>query len=106
MTVKTITDGDFKNKIENSDKTVIVSFSANQSAPSGMIESSLNAAATEFADQAEIYRMDTDSNFVTPTAYKIVSVPTLLIFKKGRLLSSYVGAASKTTIRQLLAVSL
>ncbi len=106
MSIKPITEGDLKSKIENSDKIVMISFSANQSAPSRLIESLLNAAAAEFADQAEIYRMDPDSNFVTPTAYKIISVPTLLIFKKGRLLSSYVGAASKGTIRKLLAVSL
>lgn len=106
MSVKMITDDDFKSKVENSDKTVMVSFRANRSAPNRMIETTLNAAAAEYADKAEIYQMDADGNLDAAAAYRIKSVPTLLIFKKGKLLSSYVGAVSKATISQLLAVSL
>jgi len=104
--IKTITDNDFKSKVENTDKTVLIGFWSRCSAASRTFEPSLSAAAAELADQAEIYKMDADSNFATTAAYKIAVVPTLLIFKKGKLLSSYVGAVSKGTISQLLAVSL
>lgn len=101
MSIRAITDSEFKSKIENSDKTVLIGFSASRST-----EPSWCAAASEYADRAEIYRMDALDNAETLATYQISSVPTLLIFKKGKLLSSYVGAASKCTISQLLAVSL
>lgn len=81
--VKTISNSEFKSKIENFDKTVLISFLADKSAPSRMIEPSLCAVAKKFAAQADIYKMDTDTNSDTPAAYRIKSVPTLLIFKKG-----------------------
>lgn len=104
--VKTITDSEFKSKVENSDKTVLISFWANWSAPSRMIEPSLNAAATEYDGKAEIYKMDTDSNQTTAMYFQINGLPTLLVFKKGKLYNSHVGAASKATISQMLAGSI
>ncbi|MCY7346452.1 MAG: thioredoxin [Pyrinomonadaceae bacterium] len=102
--IKSIGDADFKTKITGSEKAVLVNFWANWSAPSKMMMPSLEAVAAECREVA-VYKLDTDQNASVSNQYGVMSLPTLLIFKKGELVNSLVGAATKAAIKNMVAAA-
>lgn len=99
--VKTVGDADFKTKVKDSSKPVLVSFWANWSAPSKMIMPTLETIASE-CPGVEIYKLDTDQNTSVMTEQNVTSLPTLLMFKKGDLVDKVIGAATKATIKNMV----
>ncbi|GAA4453672.1 thioredoxin [Nibrella saemangeumensis] len=103
MISKTIeaTDANFTNLI-NSDKPVLVDFSAEWCGPCRLVSPLVDQLAHEYADQAVVAKMDIDQNAHTPSLYKIRSAPTLLFFKNGQLIDKVVGAVPKAVLEQKL----
>ena len=54
------------------------------------------------ADKINVAKMDIDSSPVTPTKFDVRSIPTLLLFYKGKVIGQLVGAVPKTKIEQLI----
>lgn len=99
--IKPVGDADFKTKVISSDKAVLVSFWANWSAPSKLVMPSLKAAAAE-CRAVEVFKLDMDQNTTVPTEYRVMNLPTLLMFKKGEPVSSIVGVATKAAIKNMI----
>ncbi|SEL97809.1 thioredoxin [Stigmatella aurantiaca] len=89
--VLNIGDGNFTKEVIESDKPVLVDFWASWCAPCRAIAPAIDALADQYKDQVKVAKMDVDSNQETPQKYGIRSIPTLLIFKGGKVVEQIVG---------------
>jgi thioredoxin 1 len=98
-----LTDATFAQTIRTSKVPVLVDFWAVWCGPCKMIAPHVAAMAQEFAGRALVAKMNVDENPNTAGQYGIMSIPTLLIFKDGRVVDQIVGAQPGNVLRQRLA---
>jgi thioredoxin-like negative regulator of GroEL len=67
-----------------------------------MVAPILDQLAREYAGQAKIAKLNVDQNPMTAARYQVMSIPTLLFFKNGRLINTLPGAHQKPVIEQQL----
>jgi thioredoxin 1 len=97
-----VTDKSFEQEVLQSDRPVLVDFWAAWCGPCRMIAPTVEALATEYAGKAKVAKVNVDENSSTPSQYNVRGIPTLLLFKDGRVQEQIVGAASRETIENLL----
>lgn len=98
----TITDANFKEEVENSQRTVLLDLWATWCPPCKMIAPIINQLARELAGKAVVGKLDVDENSATAGRFRVQSIPTLLILKKGKEVGRVVGVQSKEAILQSL----
>jgi len=100
--VLNIKDGDFKKEVLESKEPVLVDFWATWCAPCRAIAPSIDALATQYKGKAKVAKINIDENQGTPQTYGIRSIPTLLVFKDGKVVEQIVGSANKARIEDAL----
>ncbi len=96
----TLTDANFQQVVLNSDIPVLVDFWAQWCGPCHMIAPTVEALAKEFAGRLLVGKLNVDENPHTAARYGIMSIPTLLVFKHGRVVDQIVGALPAPALRQ------
>lgn len=91
--IKILTDANFQAEVMNSDKPTLVDFWATWCAPCRAIAPHVEKLAESFADKLNVGKLDIDGSPKVPTSYDVRSIPTLLIFHKGKVVGQLVGAA-------------
>jgi thioredoxin 1 len=89
--VQPVTDGEFENVVLKSDVPVLVDFWATWCPPCRMIAPIVEQIHAEFGDRVKVLKMDTDENPSTAISLGIASIPTVIIFKDGKLAERTVG---------------
>ncbi len=97
-----LTDATFENEVLKSDVPVLVDFYADWCGPCKMIAPSIEQLATEYDGKAKVVKLDVDANGATAQNYRVMSIPTLLIFKGGQVVDTIVGAVPKATLAEKL----
>ncbi len=97
-----ITDATFVDEVLMSQTPVLVDFWAEWCGPCLRVEPVLNEIAREMGDRVKIVKMDIDENPNTARDYRVLSVPTLTVFKGGQPISSVAGARPKSDLVRLL----
>ena len=102
----TIDDSNFDQTVLKSDKLVLVDFWAPWCHPCVMVAPILDELAEEYSGRVSIVRIDVDQNPKTAARYHIMSIPTLLLFKKGEPVSHTVGFRPKEELKRSLDAAL
>jgi thioredoxin 1 len=98
-----ITDSGFEQEVLNSDVPVLVDFWAPWCGPCKAMSPTVDAVASELAGKIKIGKMNTDDNPATPMRYQVRGIPTLLLFKGGKVIDQRVGAMPKAELLKMLA---
>lgn len=98
MVVPQVADDSFHNEVIESTCPVLVDFWAPWCGPCRMISSVVDEIADEYLDIVKVVKMNTDENPSTATEYGIRSIPTLMLFIKGKKVDTVIGAVPKTTL--------
>ncbi|MBU1998921.1 MAG: thioredoxin [Candidatus Omnitrophota bacterium] len=100
MSLFNFTDSNFKKEVLESDLPVVVDFWALWCMPCKMIAPALEELAKEFQHKVKVGKLDIDANPRVPGQFGVMSIPTLMFFYKGKVLSQAVGALSKAELRK------
>lgn len=97
-----LTDDNFEQEVLNSDLPVLVDFWASWCGPCKMVSPIVDELAKEYAGKLKVGKMNVESNGKTPVKYGIMSIPSLLFFKKGQVMEQIVGVAPKKSFVEKL----
>lgn len=101
-----ITDANFAAEVEQSNIPVLVDFWAVWCGPCKMIAPIVEELAGEYEGKVKIGKLDVDNNPNVAMKFGIRSIPTLLVFKDGKVVDQIVGAVPKPQIVQKLEAQL
>lgn len=104
--IKILTDDNFASEVLNSDRPTLVDFWATWCAPCRAIAPHVEGIAKAMGDRLNVGKMDIDSSPKIPTQYDVRSIPTLLLFKDGKVVGQLVGAVPKVRIEEFVRKSL
>jgi thioredoxin 1 len=90
------------NELIQSDKPVLVDFYATWCGPCKTMAPMLEELAGKVGDRAKIIKVDIDKNQQAANTYNIQSVPTLMIFKKGKILWRQSGVVPTNQLEKML----
>jgi thioredoxin 1 len=93
--VKELTDANFEAEVLKSDVPTLVDFWAVWCGPCKQIAPTIDALADAYQGKLKVAKMDVDHHQIVPQQYGVRSIPTLLIFKGGRVVGQLVGAQSR-----------
>jgi thioredoxin 1 len=98
----TITDSNFDSEVLKSSEPVLIDFWATWCGPCRAIAPVVEQLAGEYSGKVKVGKVNIDENPRTPTQYDVRSIPTLLVFKGGKVVGQIVGAVPKPKIEELL----
>jgi thioredoxin 1 len=81
---------------------ILVDFWAEWCGPCKMIGPVVEEIASEFEGKVQVAKLDVDENQNTASNYKVVSIPTLILFKEGKEMERSIGYKNKDELRRLL----
>tara|TARA_B100001093_G_scaffold287794_1_gene274947 strand:- start:511 stop:837 length:327 start_codon:yes stop_codon:yes gene_type:complete len=93
-----LTDSEFEAQVIKSEKPVLVDYWAEWCGPCKMIGPVLEEVAEDLSDKVLIGKLNVDENSQTPPKYGIRGIPTLMLFKNGKVVGTQVGAISKNDL--------
>lgn len=99
--VKKIANNDMTEVL--AEKVALVDFSATWCGPCQMLAPVVDALAEELEGQVAVYNVDVDANSDLAMQYRVMSVPSLLLFKDGQVAGQTVGYRSADEIKAFIA---
>ncbi|MGK5636906.1 thioredoxin family protein [Streptomyces sp. URMC 126] len=104
--VTPVTDATFHDEVLASDVPVLVEFTADWCGPCRQIAPALAELAASEAGRLKVVALDVDVNPATAAAYRVLSAPTLTLFRSGEPVLTVVGARPLRRLRQELSAEL
>ena len=98
MAAINVTDDEFDNVIATSDVPVVVDFWAEWCGPCKQMAPHLEAVSVDMAGKVKVAKINVDENPMVASKYGIRGMPTLMVFKDGKVAATHLGAMSKQAI--------
>lgn len=93
------TDNNFQKEVIDNDETpTLVDFTAVWCGPCRVVAPTVDALADEYKGKLKVGKLDIDHNQITAQKWQIRSVPTLMVFKGGRVVETIIGAQPRAKI--------
>ena len=102
MSTQKVTDDSFANDVLQAQGPVVVDFWAEWCGPCKQIGPALEELSNELSGQVQIMKLNIDDNPKTPITYNVRGIPTLIVFKDGKVAATRVGATTKSKIAEWL----
>lgn len=96
------TDSNFNQEALKSDIPVMVDFYADWCGPCKMIAPVIDELATEYEGKIKIGKLDTDANRAISSEFNVMSIPTIVFIKDGKVVDTAVGVLPKATLEEKL----
>lgn len=93
-----ISDNDFDIKVKNHKGVSVIDFWAPWCGPCLMLGPILEEVATIIGNEVQFFKMNVELNPVVPSAFSVVSIPTLILIKDGQLQDQIVGVRPKESL--------
>lgn len=95
----TVTDQDFDQQVLKTDKPVLVDFWAEWCGPCRMQNPILEDLDKALGDKGVIAKMNVDEQPTVPQKFGVMSIPTLVLFKDGKIIKQWIGVQSGETLK-------
>lgn len=102
MSVKTLTNDNFKSEVLESGLPVLVDFWASWCGPCRMVSPIVDEIAEEAGDKFKVGKINVDEQPELASQFNVMSIPTLIVFKNGAAYKTSVGVRSKADILAML----
>lgn len=100
--VLTITGENFESEVANSDRPVLVDFWAPWCGPCRMIAPIIDELAGEYERKVKVGKVNVDECQELAAKFKIMSIPSILIFKNGQVVEKAVGLRTKNDLEEMI----
>ncbi len=97
-----LTTQNFENEVLKSDKPVLVDFWATWCGPCRMIAPILEEIAEENANKIKVGKVNVDEQQALATAFRIENIPTIMVFRDGKITATAIGYQSKEQLEKLI----
>jgi thioredoxin 1 len=98
----TLTNTNFDAEVKNADNPLLVDFWAEWCGPCRMVAPVLEKLAEEYDGKLRIGKVNVDEQSGLATRYGIQSIPTLLIFKGGKVVEQFIGATTRDVLARMI----
>jgi thioredoxin 1 len=98
----TLSNDNFDEEVIKSEKVVLVDLWAPWCGPCKMIGPVVEQVAEEYKDKIKVGKLNVDDNQAIAGQYNVSSIPTLLLFKGGKVVSSHVGVMFKPAMFEMI----
>lgn len=100
--VVVLTNDNWKQEVMEAEGPVLVDFWAEWCPPCRMIGPAIDALATAYTGRAKVGKLNIDENPELAHAFGVSSIPTLLVFRAGKVVDTQIGAVPQTFIARML----
>lgn len=97
-----LNESNFNEEIMNTEELVLVDFFATWCGPCKMLSPIISEIANEYSNSVKVCKVNVDENRDLALKYNIMSVPTLIFFKKGNIVKSSAGFCSKSELDSII----
>lgn len=98
----TATDGNFEDEVLKSDKPVLVDFWASWCGPCIALGPIVEEIASKFKDSLKVMKLNVDDNQKTAVNYSVRGIPTVILFKEGKVVDTLVGLVPKIRLEDFV----
>lgn len=102
MSVLKINEGNFGEEVLKSEKMVLVDFYADWCGPCRMMSPIIDEIAEELKESVKVGKINVDENQELAIKYDVMSIPTIIIFKNGMPVKTFLGVTDKNEILENL----
>jgi len=97
-----LTTSNFDDETKKADAPILVDFWAEWCGPCRMVAPVLEQLAKDYAGKARVGKVNVDEHSAIAARFGVQSIPTLLLFKQGKVVEQYIGATSKDVLAKIL----
>jgi thioredoxin 1 len=100
--ITVLTDENFEQEVVQSDEMVVIDFWAPWCGPCKAIAPIMEAFSEEYAGKVKFAKLNVDENNDSAVKFGIRSIPTIMIFREGKVMDQIVGAVPRDSIKKLI----
>lgn len=93
-----ISDKEFEQKVVKSSVPVLIDFWAPWCVPCKMVAPVIEKLSKKYDSRLKFYKINIDENPVTPARYRVMSIPSIMLFKNGKVMDTVVGAVPERSL--------